>query len=337
MGLNDAPPPITEDLFEESTDDKKEESAGSAGTDKSTTRSGVRMVYPVITDFSQLCQLMSLGASSRKIERIIIRNQKGEIARVLQSPMIHEIWVAEIGSLKSAQGRALKRLIPDEVVKIDDMTFPALVGTIDKNTHQLVGSFAEEANHCVAIIDEFDVDREGDLLKALLQLMESEDYYRRIGISAYGEYSRGSPTEGDGTYVLVKDGKLRMKTRTVWIIFTMYSTATLRKLKKGKAMVDRSLLIQFNLPPDIRKKIGDFELDFAYQLWNPPATVDISWEEYQRLLVVADTYNPKIDFRLRDAVIRTYAVIREDGKTFDDYQPLLSLVARLKTPKKEWS
>jgi hypothetical protein len=337
LGLNNSPPPISEeDFFEESIDDKTEGSK-SAEAGKETSRSGVRTIYPVVTDFSQICQLMSLSASSRKVEKIIIHNRNGEVARILQSPMIHTIWVAEIGSLKSSMGRALKNIIPDEVVKIDDMTFAALVGTIDKNTHQLVGSFAEEANHCVAIIDEFDVDREGDLLKALLQLMESEDYYRRLGIASYGEYSVGSPTEGDGTYVLVKDGKLRMKTRTVWIIFTMYSTATLRKLKKGKAMVDRSLLIQFNLPTDIRKKIGDFELDFKYHLWNPPRTVNISWDEYQRLLTVADTYNPKIDFRLRDALIRTYAVIRKDGKTFDDYQPLLGLVANLKTPKKEWS
>ncbi len=292
------------------------------------SKSGKITRYFKVTKLQDVTNLISLCASSIDIERIRVVAKDGKVFRQLRSPMIHGIFQAEIGTLKTLFLDRLVETLPEKVLTVHSLTYPAFVGTIDKNTRKVVNPFGWRADGMIAGIDEFKM--QSDLVEVMLQLAEGHEYVRSQGIAVYADDNRENETKS--SHLFVREGTMSLKTRTVFLIFTMYPVGQLvRNSLATKALVSRSLLIPFDIDEETVDKIQDFEIPFEYKLWKPKSVVDISLEDYKVIDHIAKETGVKKRFRLTDALLRAFAVMGEHNEEVYD------LICKLKVPKIAWT
>src|SRR2546422_7287491 len=264
--------------------------------------SELRCVFPKIAS-ERINFYLNLAVKSAKIRKITIHYPDGTIAD-FPRPMIHIFLSAQRGNLKSTRIDQVRKTHPDEIVLKDQVSFAALVGSIDKESKTYNVPLAIRADGKVLVLDEVVRDDKGHFTKALLQLTERGEYSRDVALTS-------KPTSlYDGRFV-VKNGEITIKSRFSLIMVSMFTPGMIARSITGRALLDRMVVLYFNLSSEERKRIFNTgQLLYTDLGFNPPQEVDVSKEDYARIYefwIANDSEN--LDIRRLGDLIRCFAVL----------------------------
>jgi hypothetical protein len=243
----------------------------------------------------------SLKVKSLKIEKKI----KGKKVLVSERPQIHLLLHAPKGQLKSSMLKEISEL--QKIPIFTGLTFPALVGSIDKETKQVIPAGAWECRNNLLLLDEwnFKLHYEDETLKALLQLTESGQYSRKIA-----RYAAPFETEKKELplFFKVKDGNILVKTKFSLILATMYDLAS-RTQKDAEALVSRTIPYSYQLNRAELNSVSQGEqLLNLKPKENIPSEIIIKHEKYKKLLNFCDTATDANFLRTVGDISRAYAI-----------------------------
>lgn len=164
-------------------------------------------------DKSVITELINISLACAKLKEITVEQEQGNYN--LRTNLNLFIY-GQIGSTKST---LLKEIAKKTKSKqpYTDLSYPALIGTVDKMTRQLIVGASWECRNSLLLLDEFNFSKQNkDDLRALLQLIEGGEYNKKLA-------SFSSPmeeTDEDLKYNFL-NGEFNIKTRFSLIIATM--------------------------------------------------------------------------------------------------------------------
>jgi len=216
-----------------------------------------------------------------------------------------------------------KSTLLNEIVKntdckepLTDLTFPALIGSIDKLTRQLIVGYCWEVRNSLLLLDEFDFKkRNKDDIRALLQLIEGGKYSRKIA-----SFTMPSKEEEDDLFYKFESGKFQIKTRFSLIVATM-NFPYYSKSEDLKALISRSVAIPFY--PDLKQldKMTEGEDCFKFKCLNVDKEIIIKFKDYKKIKEFVKERILKVNNYLRvvNDCCRVFAVLKEHNfKLYED-------------------
>lgn len=266
-----------------------------------------------LVDKKIISEFINIALVSSKLKRIIVHQKFGIFEKY--HPNINLIIHGKIGSTKSILLGQIseKSNCPEAETEV---TLPALVGTIDKSTKQILTGFCWECKNSLMLLDEFDFGkRKKDDIRALLQLSEGGKYRRRLGA-----FSNPLFEQEDDLYYKFKNGSFNIKTRYSLILATMKYPYTSQN-QEFQALVSRSIAIPLYPNKKFLKKISDGDAIFQYKdLKLKSDEIEISQEDYEK---VRDyVFNSTDDFNLLRIVgncIKIFAVLGKHREDLYDF------------------
>ncbi len=164
-------------------------------------------------DKSVITELVNISLACAKLKKIEVEQEKG-IYNLRTN--LNLFLYGQIGSTKST---LLKQISKQTKSKkpFTDMTYPALIGSVDKMTRQLIIGASWECRNSLLLLDEFDFNKKNkDDLRALLQLVEGGEYNKKLA-------SFSTPCEeiDDDLSYHFNNGEFNIKTRFSLIVATM--------------------------------------------------------------------------------------------------------------------
>ncbi len=241
-------------------------------------------------------------------------------AKNLPRCVFHALLTSGKGSLKSTRFDELLRLFPERTIYRDSITYAALCGSIDKEAKVSNVPTAVLTDGKTLLMDEIIRDREGNFTKALNQLTERGSYWRDIAI-----VPKKPINLYDGRFV-VENGHIFIKSRFSLIMATMLTPSQFAHSEIGRALLDRMIVLDFGLTLDDKLKIlstakpESFICDLKF---NPPSEVDISYENYQKILDFWTMNDQQHDIRRFGDLLRCFAVMGRHDE--DTYQEIIRL------------
>ena len=218
-------------------------------------------------------KLVAAAVSSANIKELCVERKNGK--RKVR-PQFHVIIRADTGQLKST---FMKKVAEDLGVDIyQELTIPGLVGTVDKNTGELIVGAAWEVANKVLLLDEFTPNYRGEYLKSFLVLLEDQWCTKKIGLRSAGISKR----KGD-LRLTVKDGHLTFRTRFSCIISTMIPFEA-TKGQFVRALMNRCAVYEYNLSPEQLDRVALEEPEFTYPRYHPAEIVTIGRKEYREIV-----------------------------------------------------
>lgn len=248
-----------------------------------------------------LSDFVNLALASSKIKNIKIE-QKNQIYHL--RPNINLFIYGSIGSSKST-------LLNEIALKTGckypytDLSFPALIGSIDKMTRQLIIGASWECKNSLLLLDEFDFSRRNkDDIRALLQLIEGGRYNRKLA-----SFSAPQEEIDDDLFYKFENGEFNIKTRFSLILATMKYPYTSQS-KELQALVSRSICIPFYPTKEELKKIAEGYPIFNYK--NKESNnkeITINNEDYNKILDYIDDKTDETNFlRILGDCLRIFAL-----------------------------
>lgn len=148
--------------------------------------------------------------------------------------MLHLFISAPFGEFKSTLLKEINQAYPSKIYT--HLTFPSLIGSIDKHTKQIIPAAAWECRNKLMLLDEFIATRPSLVSQTLLQLLEDQYYSRKIAV-----YSADLNEEDGDLFFRVKQGSIEVKTRFLCIM------ATMKNIKKAREYAFKALLSRYSL------------------------------------------------------------------------------------------
>lgn len=231
----------------------------------------------------KISELISLSMGSANIQTIVVDEPKRKFKL---RPQIHVILEGNIGSAKSALlGEVAEKCNEskderDHISVQTNLTFPSVVGTIDSQTKQIIPPVTWDIRNSTLLIDEFKWTGKGELIDAMLQMLESQVYTRRFGLFSVGK----SDVDGD-LFFKVSNGQIKIKTRFNMILATMRNLDTQRDIAL-RAMASRCLRYRFTLSKKELAKIACGEELIDLKKYAPKEHIEISRKTYMHILKI---------------------------------------------------
>jgi energy-coupling factor transporter ATP-binding protein EcfA2 len=269
------------------------------------------MISDVAKDhIKNISQLVSLTLAGAKVKSLTIQERDVEFGI---RPQIHLLLRANTGSLKSTILNEVYRLLRSNgfqnVVKLDEITRPGLVGTIDGRSMQYVDGAAWIYRNGVILFDEFKFKRKSEDWIAFLKLLEDQEYGRKIGTIS------SDRREADGDlYLIVSKGEIRMKTRFSAIIATMKRFETTAS-DYFKAFVNRCIPYEYNFTIQEIKDILMGGNLLKLKEFKVKDNIYVDRRRYSRILnfveenITKDIVGQEIFARVVNDIVRVYAII----------------------------
>ena len=275
----------------------------------------IRTIYPKI-DPRRINFYLNLSVRSAKIEKIWIHYSDGGI-KELPRCQIHAFLSAKRGCFKSTRIDQMRAIYPDDIVLKDQVSYAALVGSIDKESKTYNVPLAIRADGKVLVLDEIVRDKKGDFTKALLQLSERGEYRKDVALTS-------KPTsQYDGRFT-VQNGEITVKSRFALIMASMYSPGMFSRSQSGAALLNRMIVLYFDLTSEQKISVFNSSQPLYSDLgFNPPGVVHISTEDYQKIFefwksqseeAVRNGYESYENRSLGD-LLRTFAVLGRHEET----------------------
>jgi hypothetical protein len=259
--------------------------------------------------------LVSFTLASSKIKSVTIQERDREYS---VRPQLHLLLRANTGSLKSTILNEVYKVLRnngyERVTKLDEITRPGLVGTIDPKLMQYVEGAAWIYRNGIILFDEFRFKRKSEDWIAFLKLLEDQEYGRKIGFMSINR------TDYDGDlYLVVQNGEIRLKTRFAAIVATMkrFETASSDYFK---AFINRCIPYEYNFTiQEIKEilrggnllKLKEFKVD---------ERIYIDRDKYYKILdfveenISKDVVGQENFARAVNDIVRVYAIVKRFDK-----------------------
>lgn len=260
--------------------------------------------------------LSNISASSINIQKIVVNPPEGNAFEI--RPTFHLTLSSPPHNYKTTIMKNLVKFYGGKIY--DNITSPALRGTIDTKTREVVNSIAWESSGQLLVIDEFKPDRHGDIYSPVLKLMEDEEYRFALGHKSQSTRPKHKTTRGFQSEYQVKNNSINIKARSVYIFGTMHSLSFFKKTIQGKALADRNgVFIEYEIHDSLRHAINRGEIQpFRYIDYGVRAKVIISREDYEIIDNYAFEHSEKYNSRLLMNLLRMFAVIgKHDFHLYD--------------------
>jgi hypothetical protein len=194
-----------------------------------------------------ISEFVNISLASAKLKKIKIKQENG----VFEMRGNMNIFIyGQIGGTKST---LLKEISNKTLCKkpFTDLTYPALIGSVDNMTRQLIIGASWECRNSLLLLDEFDfAKRNKDDIRALLQLIEGGSYNKKMA-------SFSSPIEeidNDLSYKF-ENGTFNIQTRFSLVIVTMKFPYTSQNMEL-QALVSRSVCLPWYPTRNDLMKLG---------------------------------------------------------------------------------
>jgi hypothetical protein len=259
--------------------------------------------------------LIDFALDSIRLKKLTIEKKtRGKKVWRPERPQVHILLTAPKGQLKSTILREVSNYCLSPV--FTDLTFPALVGSIDKETKQVIPAGAWECRKNLLLLDEwnFKTDGHDDSLKALLQFTESGEYSRKIARYVIPFESEKSEMP---LFFKVKDGNIHVKTKFSLILASMYDLAR-RTQKDTEALVSRTIPYHYDMSRD---ELNAYALGKEILSLEPkekiPDEVAIKYSKYKKIVSLCGGAQDGNALRTFGDVARAYAIYGWKPKIFD--------------------
>jgi hypothetical protein len=235
--------------------------------------------------------LLNIGAASANIQTLEV--QQGKAFQPYR-PQLHTILRSDPGSFKSTVLRAIGEYYG--VLPYSNVTYPAMIGTIDPNTKQLIPGLVWQCRKKPLLLDEFKTGERADstAVDVLLGAMDPGYYKRKIGLVSYPCH------EKDGSlYYRAENGEIEVRTRLSAIIATMKNWDMARSGKYA-ALTQRCIPIRYSLDDLTVDRVLDGSPVFYHHRFSPKTQVRIVRRDFLRIRGVASEVRenpPNRDFR----------------------------------------
>ena len=246
----------------------------------------------------------------------------------LMRAQIHLFFSAPKASFKSALQTQAQRVYGG-VYQIG-ITYPSLVGSVDKQSGELTGSLAWAARDSVMFIDEFvSSERKDQLIKAFLPLLSEQRYTRSIGLKSVTKSSRSN-----GNYYRIRNGRIELGVRFAAVFASMYSLKMFAKYVSHEALLDRCIAIQFEVTNEERDAVAQGRPVFDHEPYDCPKNVTIERKDFERIYEFWKKTSGQVhDNRALDDCLRVFAVTQEHSEPL--YRFVIESHARLDEIKAE--
>jgi len=249
-----------------------------------------------------LSELINISLASSKIKEIIIKEENSDFDGRTN------INIFLYGSIGSSKSTLLKEISKKANCKsaYTDLTYPALIGTIDKLTRQLLIGACWECKNSLMLLDEFNIGkRKKDDIRALLQFIEGGEYNKKLA-------SFSSPTNetDDDLFYNFENGTFNIKTRFSLILATMkypYKSQS----PETKAFVSRSIAIPLYPTKKELLKIAQGYPLFEYRDLTPKnLKIVVNKNNYAKILkYIYDKIDTENFLRIIGDCVRVFAVL----------------------------
>lgn len=273
----------------------------------------------VVTKRKILSKLINIAIASAKIKSVTLEEEKSEVPI---RPQINILIHGGIGSTKSTMLKEISKKIgcPHPIT---DMTFPALVGSIDKQTRQVIPAMCWECRNTLMLMDEFSMDNQvtGN---AILQLSEGGDYSRKISM-----WCMPNKEEDGDLFFKANNGTIHIKTRFSLIFATMRNVEYTQS-KLLKALISRCLTIPYYPNKSELEHIANGNPSFFYEEIKPKEEiVYIKKKDYYRIKDFVDKQDIDLNNYLRTIgdCCRIFAVL---GNHEEELYKLICSLKRIK-------
>jgi len=282
----------------------------------------VKYVQSTSKTLKILNNLINIAAHSVKIKKLILKEPHKEHET---RPQLHIIISAPFGEMKSTILREIAQFYPSKI--ITDLTFPSLVGSIDRTTKQIIPAAVWECRNKLMLLDEYTATRETLVTRALLQLLEDQYYSRKIAT-----YSADLNEEEDDLFFKVKSGNIEVKTRFSCIIATMRDIRRARE-QIFRALISRCIPIRYEMSKEEINQVLEGKKLIFPEKFDVKEIVEVSTQDYERIIEVVNDEIERNDMRNAKQVLartvcdccRIFAVLgKHDEK-------LYRTIVRLKT------
>jgi len=262
-------------------------------------------------DKNIISEFVNIALSTSKIKKIVVQEKNGDWNLRTN---INLFIFGEIGSTKST---LLNQISKKTNCKkpFTDLTYPALIGSIDKLTRQLLIGACWECKNSLLLLDEFDFGkRNKDDIRTLLQLIEGGEYNKKLAAFS-------SPTEeiDEDLFYSFKNGEFNVKTRFSLIIVTMKYPYNSQN-QELKALVSRCITLPFYPKKEILKAIAHGEPLFSFKDLTPKEKEIIVFKkDYKKIVDYVDNKNDGTNYlRIIGDCVRVFAVLKKHNlKMYD--------------------
>jgi hypothetical protein len=221
--------------------------------------------------------LLNMGCSSASIESLLV---KEKLRTQPLRPQLNIFLQARSGSLKTTILEEIGHAY--NVTPYSYVTYPAMIGSIDRTTGRVITGLAWEARRKPLLLDEFRTGERGDAgaIDVLLGVTETGHYKRRIALT-----SETFREEDGDLYYSVRDGEIEVQTRFPCIIATMRNLDMSRS-DRIRALIQRCIPIKYDLPDEVVDAALNGSLIFRLGQYSPPKQVVINGRDYARIMRV---------------------------------------------------
>jgi hypothetical protein len=257
-----------------------------------------------VARFQWVTTILNIACSSAAIQRLWVDRPESGLQRM--RAQLHLFLSAPMASLKSAVLTQAQSAFGG-IYQLG-LTYPALVGTIDKNSGELTGSLAWAAKDSVLYVDEFVSSQRIDvLIKAFLPLLSDQIYTRSIGLKSVDKSSRSN-----GNYYLVHKGRIELKVRFAAVFASMYSLKMFAKYVSHAALLDRCIPIQYEVTNEERDAVARGKPVFDAKPYRCPKEVTVGRKDFERVYDFWKKNSRLVhDVRALDDCLRAFAVTQK--------------------------
>lgn len=245
-----------------------------------------------------LRKLINIAANSVGIKTLVVKEPLRDFRL---RPQLHLLISSPFGGFKSTLLSEILSAYPGKI--FTHLTFPALIGSIDRSTKQIIPAAAWECRNKLMLLDEYTSTRAGLVSEALLQLLENQYYSRKIAT-----YSADLIEEDEDLYFKVKSGNIEVKTRFSAIFATMKNIEKARECT-FRALLSRTIPIRYEMSLDEINQVLDGKLIFKPEKYNVSSETIIEAEDY---LYIRNVINQEIKKQKLNKVERILARVIGD-------------------------
>ena len=263
----------------------------------------------------EISKFVNIALATSKIKKITVEQKNGDWDLRTN---INLFIYGEIGSTKSTLLNTISKLTNSKK-PFTHLTFPALIGSIDKMTRQLIIGSCWECRNSLMLLDEFNfTKRNKDDIRALLQLIEGGEYNKKLASFS----SPTKETDEDLSYSF-ENGEFNIKTRFSLIVVTMKHPYFTQNMEL-KALVSRSLCLPFFPEKKILSEIADGFPLFKFKEYKVEPEIIIKKIDYKIIKKIVDDKTNGINYlRIIGDCVRVFAVLKEHNE--DIYNLIIKL------------
>lgn len=185
-------------------------------------------------DKKTMNELINLALASSKVKKITVEQENGEFD---MRTNINIFIYGQIGGTKSTLLNEIAKKTKS-IEPFTDLTYPALIGSVDKMTKQLLIGACWECRNSLLLLDEFDFGkREKSDIRALLQLIEGGKYNKKMA-----SFSAKTEEEDEDLRYKFENGQFNIRTRFSLVLVTMKYPYTSQN-QELQALITRSICL----------------------------------------------------------------------------------------------